>query len=84
MEHYHAMMPILKYSVDTASRRGLVLKPYREWDGSKNHEFIISGMSDSGYAKESRDRCSVLGHVVFLRTEQLRKLGNVLFLPSPF
>jgi hypothetical protein len=44
----------------------LVLKPNRKWDGSQSHKFIISGCSDSDYAKEPKDRCSISGHVVYL------------------
>ncbi len=37
-----------------------------KWDGSQNHTFIISGRSNSDYAKESKDRHSVSGHMVYL------------------
>jgi hypothetical protein len=60
-----AMLHVLKYSVDTAEQ-GLVLKPNRKWDGSQNHEFIISGCLDLDYAKELKDRHSVSGHMVYL------------------
>jgi hypothetical protein len=64
-DHYKAMLHVLKYSVDTAEQ-GLVIKPNRKWDGSQNHELVISGCSDSDYTKEPKDRRSVSGHVVYL------------------
>jgi hypothetical protein len=64
-EHYKAMLHVLKYSEDTVEQ-GLVLEPNRKWDGRQNHEFVISGCLDSDYAKEPKDRRSVLGHVVYL------------------
>jgi hypothetical protein len=50
-DHYKAMVPILKCSLDTAEQ-GLILKPNRKWDGSQSHKFVISGRSDLDYAKE--------------------------------
>ncbi len=64
-EHYKAMLHVLKYSVDTVEQ-GLVLEPNRKWDGSQHHKFVISRRLDLDYAKEPKDRCSVLGHVVYL------------------
>jgi hypothetical protein len=43
---------MMKY-VDDTSDRGLVLNPTRKWDGNKEHEFVISGRSDSDNAKDS-------------------------------
>ncbi len=40
--HYDAMLRMMKY-VDDTSDRELVLNPTRKWNGSKEHEFIISG-----------------------------------------
>jgi hypothetical protein len=48
------------------AKQGLLLKPNRKWDGSQNHEFVISGRSNLDYAKESTDRHSVSGHMVYL------------------
>jgi hypothetical protein len=59
------MLRVLKYSVATVEK-GLVLEPNRKWDGSQNHEFVISGRLDSDYAKEPKDRRSVSRHVVYL------------------
>jgi hypothetical protein len=64
-DHYKAMLGIMKYSVGRVNQ-GLVLKPHRKWDGSQNHKFIISGRSDSDYAKEPKDRHSISGHMVYL------------------
>jgi hypothetical protein len=40
--HYDALLRMMKY-VDDTSDRGLVLNLTRKWNGSKEHEFIISG-----------------------------------------
>jgi hypothetical protein len=64
-DHYKAMLCVLKYSLDYGDQ-GLVIKPNRKWDGSCSHKFVISGRSDSDYAKKPNNRCSVLGHVVYL------------------
>jgi len=47
------MWRTMKY-VDDTSDRGLVLNPTRKWDGNKEHEVIISGRSDSDYAKDTQ------------------------------
>ncbi len=64
-DHYKVMLHVLKYSLDT-DEWALVLEPNRKYDGSWSHEFVISGHSDSDYAKEPKDRHSVSGHVVYL------------------
>ena len=46
--------------------RGLVLNPTRKWNGNKEHEFIISGHSDSDYAKDTQMRKSISGYRVLL------------------
>jgi hypothetical protein len=51
--HWDAMFRMMKYVCDT-KERGLTLNPTRKWDGSKNHEFVISGRSDSDYAKDTQ------------------------------
>lgn len=50
-----AMKRVMCYCVATAER-GLMLKPYRKWDGSANFEFEICGKSDSEYAKDETRR----------------------------
>jgi hypothetical protein len=44
----------------------LVLNPTRKWDGNKEHKFIISGRSDSDYAKDMQTRKSISGYRVLL------------------
>ena len=51
--HYDAMLRKMKY-VDDTSDRGLALNPTRKWNGSKEHEFIINGQSNSNYAKDTQ------------------------------
>jgi len=63
--HYDAMLRMMKY-VDDTSDRGLVLNPMRKWDGNKEHEFIISGRSDSDYAKDAQTQKSISGYRVLL------------------
>ena len=46
--------------------RGLVLNPTRKWDGKKEHEFIISGRSDSDYAKDTQTQKSISRYRVLL------------------
>jgi hypothetical protein len=51
--------------------RGLTLRPVRLWDGSAGyHEFVISGRSDSNYAANIDDRCSVTGCRTQLKGDQ--------------
>ena len=47
--------------VITTKERGLILKPYGAWDGSKNFVFVISGRSNSDFAKCPTTRRSVSG-----------------------
>ncbi len=63
--HYDAMLRMMKY-VDDTSDRWLVLNPTRKWDGNKEHEFIISGQSDSDYAKDTQTQKSIYGYRVLL------------------
>jgi hypothetical protein len=51
--HWDAMFCMMKYVCDT-KERGLTLNPKQKWDGGKNHEFVISGKSDSGYVKDTQ------------------------------
>ncbi len=64
-DHYKAMLCVLKCSLDYGDQ-GLVIKPNRKRDGSRSHEFVISGCSNLDYAKEPNNRRSVLGHMVYL------------------
>ena len=63
--HMKAMLRLMKYCTGTPER-GWTLKPNRKWDGSPKHKFIISGLSDSDYAKDVDTRRSVTGTAVFL------------------
>ena len=60
-----AMLQCMKHCVDRPNR-GLLLAPRRRWNGEKDFEFIISGKSDSDYAKEPEDRRSISGSVIYL------------------
>ena len=57
--HVKALRIIMEYIVNTPTR-GLFLKPTKWWNGKKEFEFVISGMSDSKYAKDE-SRYSVNG-----------------------
>ena len=65
MAHYQAMLRVMHYCVSTP-KRGLVLNPYGEWDGSPDYEFVVNGLSDANYAKDTDTRRSVSGHATFL------------------
>jgi hypothetical protein len=59
------MLRMMKY-VDDTNDRGLVLNPMRKWNGSKEHKFIISGRSDSNYAKDTQMQKSISGYRALL------------------
>ena len=63
--HYEAMLKIMKYCVSTPDL-GLRLHVNRPWDGSRNHEFVIEGHSDSNYAQCTETRKSVSGNTTTL------------------
>ena len=63
--HFEAMLRVMKYCFDTPNR-GLTLKPEGTWDGSKDYAFVISGKSDSDYAKCPTTRRSITGFRVYL------------------
>ena len=62
---YDAMLRMMKY-VDDTSDRGLVLNPMQKWNGNKEHEFSISGLSDSNYVKDLQTQKSISGYRVLL------------------
>ena len=64
-KHINAMLRCMSYCVQT-SKRGKFLKPNMKWDGSKNTQFVIYGMSDSDFAKDPLERRSVSGYCTFL------------------
>ena len=60
------MMRVMDYCVSTREY-GLVLKPFGKWNGKVDCEkFVITGVSDSDYAKDIETRRSVSGYSVFL------------------
>jgi hypothetical protein len=63
--HCDAMFRMMKY-ISNTKERGLTLNPMQKWDGSKDHEFIISGQGDSDYAKDRQTRKSISGYIVYL------------------
>ena len=63
--HVKAMLRVMTYCVATPER-GWYMKPMRSWDGNKNFEFIVSGCSDSNYAKCPDTRRSVSGYTAKL------------------
>ena len=64
-KHMKAALRIMKYCVSRPNR-GLVLAPTDRWNGSDDFEFVVSGRSDSDYAKCLDTRRSVSGHRVLL------------------
>jgi hypothetical protein len=44
----------------------LVLNPTRKWDGNNENEFIISGRTNSDYAKDTQTQKSISGYRVLL------------------
>lgn len=63
--HYRAMIRAMRYCVSTKNR-GLMLKPNKRWDGSRDFEFEITGKSDSDFAKCPETRRSVSGWTALL------------------
>ena len=63
--HFDSMLRMMKYCVETPNH-GLTLKPEGTWNGSKDYKFIVSGRSDSAYAKCPVTRQSVSGFRVLL------------------
>jgi hypothetical protein len=63
--HYDAMLRMMKY-VDETSDRGLILNWTQKWDRSNEHEFFISGRSDSDNAKDMQMQKSISGYRVLL------------------
>jgi hypothetical protein len=63
--HMKAMLRLMKYCTATPDC-GWKLKPSRKWDGSAKHKFVVSGLSDSNYAKDLDTRQSVTGTAVFV------------------
>ncbi len=65
--HMSAMRRAMKFRYCTGTpNRGILLKPNMRWDGNPDFEFIVSGRSDSDYAKDPERRRSVSGYCTFL------------------
>src|SRR5687767_2152082 len=62
--HMMAMLRVMRYCVGTANE-GLIIKPKGSWDGSRDYQFEVTGMSDSEYAKDE-SRKSVNGWSAYL------------------
>jgi len=65
LAHLSAMKRAMRYCIGTPNR-GLLLKPDKAWNGDPNFEFVVSGRSDSDYAKDPDRRRSVSGYSAFL------------------
>ena len=68
--HYNTMLRMMKY-VDDKSDRGIVLSSMQKWNEKKEHEFIISGRSDSNYVKDTQTQKSISGYKVLLEGAHL-------------
>jgi hypothetical protein len=75
MAHVKAMHRTMKYCIGTASR-GLLLKPNGEWDGDPAYEFVITGRSDSDYAKDTDTHRSMSGTSTFLNGSPINTRSN--------
>ncbi len=62
-KYMKAILRYMKYCVDRPNR-GLVLQPDVLWDGNPKTPLIVSGRSNSDYAKEPITRRSVSGGCV--------------------
>ena len=58
--HLKELLRCMKYCMDT-KEKGLMLKPNKKWNGSKDFEFEITGDSDSNFATCPETRRSVSG-----------------------
>ena len=58
--HFEAMTRVLGYIAGTP-KRGLLLKPFGTWNGTREYKFKVNGRADSDYAKNPDDRKSVSG-----------------------
>jgi hypothetical protein len=56
---------------------GLVLKPKRTWDGSKEHIFKIRGITDAAYVACPDTRMSVSGMATFLEDAPIECKSNM-------
>jgi hypothetical protein len=75
LAHVKAMHQIMKYCVDSPGC-GLLLKPIGKWDGNPSYEFVITGRSDSDYAKDTDTRRRVSGTSTFLNGSPIHTRSN--------
>ncbi len=81
--HFDAMLRMIKYIGDM-NDRGLVLNPMWKWNGSKDHEFIISGQIDSNYAKDMQTQKSISGYRVLSEGAPGSRVQHKSLLHFPF
>ena len=65
MRHLQAMYRVMRYCLATPER-GLLLNPDGVWNGDREYEFVVMGMSDANYATDPVTRKSISGYSVFL------------------
>jgi hypothetical protein len=75
LAHVKAMHRTMKYCVGKPER-GLLLRPEGEWDGDPSFEFVITGRSDSDYAKDTDTRKSVSGTSTFFNGSPIHTRRN--------
>ena len=63
--HLKAMFRVMRYVLAT-KERGLVIKPERKWDGSRDHKFKLSTTTDSSYASCPDTKRSPGGYVTYM------------------
>ena len=73
--HGKALETMMRYVIATKNR-GLVLSPYKLWDGSETFNFKIDGRSDSDYTGNIDDTRSVLSGQVFLNSAPVSSRNN--------
>ena len=64
--HMKNMKRVMKYIIDTPNRGYTMFIKGKKWLGDPNYEFVITGRSDSDYAKDPETRRSVSGWIVYL------------------
>jgi hypothetical protein len=75
LAHVKAMHRTMKYCVGSADC-GLLLKPIGRWDRNPSYEFVITGRSDSDYAKDTDTRKSVSETSTFLNGSPIHTRSN--------
>jgi hypothetical protein len=75
LAHIKVMHRTMKYCVGSPER-GLLLKPIGEWDGNPSYEFVITGRSDSDYAKDTDTHRRVSGTSTFLNGSPIHTRSN--------